>query len=76
MNDNVAGKSKILRGALILLWEEMKSINRTKLRGLRRILSGYSQVQKGKFKASFLRLKNHYRSKTQRGSYESGFYHR
>ncbi len=36
-----SGKARLIKGSLLFLWEELKTMNRTKLRAIFRILSGY-----------------------------------
>jgi hypothetical protein len=38
---NESGKSKLIKGSLLYLWEDIKTLNRVKLRALYKIMTGY-----------------------------------
>lgn len=40
-----SGKSRLVRGSLLYLWEEMKTFNKTKLKALSNIISGYFRMR-------------------------------
>lgn len=40
-----SGKARLITGSLLYLWEEIKTMNRTKLRALSRIVSGYFKLK-------------------------------
>ncbi|MFP5384507.1 MAG: hypothetical protein ACLGHN_00410 [Bacteriovoracia bacterium] len=40
-----SGKSRLVKGSLLYLWEELKTLNRTKFRALARIISGYFRMK-------------------------------
>lgn len=43
--DYQSGRSRIIKGALLYLWEEIKTMNRTKFRALSVILTGYIRMK-------------------------------
>lgn len=45
-----SGKARLIKGSLLFLWEELKTMNRMKIRAIFRILSGYlgMKIQKNK----------------------------
>jgi hypothetical protein len=43
-----SGKSRLVKGSLLFLWEELKSMNRIKLRALFWILSGHIRMKNTK----------------------------
>ncbi|WPU63227.1 hypothetical protein [Peredibacter starrii] len=42
---NESGKSRMIKGSLLYLWEEMKTMNMTKFKALYRIGSGYLRMK-------------------------------
>ena len=40
-----SGKSRLIKGALLYAWEELKTMNWAKLKALARILSGYFKMK-------------------------------
>ena len=42
---NESGKSRLIKGSLLYLWEEIKTMNRMKLKALARIISGYIKMK-------------------------------
>lgn len=40
-----SGKARLIKGSLLYLWEEIKTMNMTKLKALSRILSGYFKMK-------------------------------
>ena len=40
-----SGKSRLVKGSLLYLWEEVKTLNRAKIKALMRILSGYIRMK-------------------------------
>ena len=40
-----SGKSKLIKGSLIFLWEELKTMNRVKFRAILKIISGYFRMK-------------------------------
>ena len=40
-----SGKSTLIKGSLIYLWEEMKTMNRMKFKALMRIARGYFKMK-------------------------------
>ena len=42
---NESGKSRLIKGTLLYLWEELKTLNRIKIRALARIISGYIKMK-------------------------------
>lgn len=40
-----SGKSRLVKGTLLYLWEEIKTMNRVKFRALKTILSGYIRMK-------------------------------
>lgn len=40
-----SGRANVIKGSLLYLWEEMKTMNRTKFRALSTILSGYFRMK-------------------------------
>ncbi len=40
-----SGKARLIKGSLLFFWEELKTMNRMKLRALMRILSGYFRMR-------------------------------
>ena len=42
---NESGKSRLIKGALFYLWEEMKTLNRAKFKAMSRMLSGYLKMK-------------------------------
>jgi hypothetical protein len=45
------GKSRLLKGSLSYFWEELKTLNRAKLRALWKILSGYVRLKWDQFRS-------------------------
>lgn len=43
-----SGKMRLVKGSLLFLWEEIKTMNRIKMRALFRILSGYIRMKNSK----------------------------
>lgn len=49
----LSGKSRLIKGSMLYLWEEIKTLNRAKLKAAWRMLSGYLEMKvKGSKKAS------------------------
>lgn len=44
-NKTESGKSRLIKGALLYAWEELKTLNWTKIRALSTILSGYFKMK-------------------------------
>lgn len=44
-NKTESGKSRLIKGALLYAWEELKTLNWIKLRAIARILSGYFKMK-------------------------------
>jgi hypothetical protein len=42
---NESGKSRLIKGSLLYLWEEIKTLNRMKVKALARIISGYIKMK-------------------------------
>ncbi|WP_408096277.1 hypothetical protein ACJVC5_14655 [Peredibacter sp. HCB2-198] len=42
---NESGKSRMIKGSLLYLWEEMKTMNMTKFKALYRIGTGYLRMK-------------------------------
>ncbi len=40
-----SGKSRLIKGTLLYLWEELKTLNRMKIRALTRMISGYLKMK-------------------------------
>jgi hypothetical protein len=40
-----SGKARLIKGSLLYLWEEIKTMNKTKFKALTRILSGYLKMK-------------------------------
>lgn len=40
-----SGKANVIKGSLLYLWEEMKTMNRTKFRALSTIFIGYFKMK-------------------------------
>lgn len=40
-----SGKARLIKGSLLYAWEELKTLNFTKMRALGRILSGYIRMR-------------------------------
>lgn len=45
MNKNETGKMRVIKASLLYLWEEIKTMNLTKLKALTRILTGYIKMK-------------------------------
>lgn len=51
-----SGKSRLIKGSMLYLWEEIKTLNRVKLKAAWGMLSGYLEIKvKGSKKASHQR---------------------
>lgn len=40
-----SGKSRLIKGTLLYLWEEVKTLNRMKIKALTKIISGYIKMK-------------------------------
>lgn len=40
-----SGKTRLIKGSLLYLWEEIKTLNRMKIKALTRIISGYVRMK-------------------------------
>jgi len=45
MAQNESGKARLIKGSLLYLWEEVKTLNRMKMKALARIISGYIRMK-------------------------------
>jgi hypothetical protein len=42
---NEKGKARLIKGTLLYIWEDIKTMNRVKFRALLKILSGYFRMK-------------------------------